>query len=301
MKRDIKVHIALFLVSLIYGATFTIAKEVMPLYIKPFGFIVIRVMVATICLFIFHSIYIKGKISDRKDFIPLAISAAFGVAANMLFFFKGLSITTPINASVLMLNTPIFVLIFASFFLKEKLSLRKISGIIVAATGALLLIGGVQFKFDPETAWGDVYVACNAIIFAFYLVYSKKLMVKYHPMTVTLYSFFFGFFFVLPFGFNQVLEVDFVNLPFKIWLYIAFVTIGATFVTYLLNAFALQRASSSMVGSYIYFQPVLASLIAIISGRDIISLEKLTYISIVFVGVFLANFTNKSKKVKNLI
>jgi drug/metabolite transporter (DMT)-like permease len=290
MQTRLKVHLALFAVSLLYAGTFTIAKLAMPLYIKPFAFILMRVSVAMVCIYFFHRHFVKGVIKDKSDLWPLFVSAVFGVAGNMLLFFKGLSITSPINASILMLNTPIFVLVFAAIILKEKLSVNKVLGIFIAALGALLLMSGGNFHFNQETVWGDVFVTLNAIIYAFYLVYAKQLMVKYHPLTVTLYAFFFGFFLVLPFGLNQALEIDFANLPLNIWGAIAFVTIGATFLTYVLNAYALKHASSSLVGSYIYLQPVLATLIAVISGKDFLSVEKFISMLIVFAGVFLAAY-----------
>lgn len=294
MQTRLKVHLALFAVSLLYAGTFTIAKLAMPVYIKPFAFILMRVSVATVCIYLFHRHYVKGAIKDKKDLWPLFVSAVFGVAGNMLLFFKGLSITSPINASVLMLNTPIFVLVFAVIILKEKLTINKVLGILIAALGALLLMSGGNFHFNQETVWGDVFVTLNAIIYAFYLVYAKRLMVKYHPLTVTLYAFFFGFFLVLPFGLNQALEIDFASLPPSIWGAIAFVTIGATFLTYVLNAYALKHASSSLVGSYIYLQPVLATIIAVISGKDFLSFEKFMSMIIVFAGVFLAAYKKSS-------
>ena len=294
MNQRVKVHLALFAVSLLYAATFSIAKIAMPAYIKPFGFILMRVSVAAVLIFLFHRVYVKGSIQDKKDLLPLAVSAIFGVAANMLFFFKGLSITTPINASVLMLFTPIFVIVFAWFMLGEKMGLKKISGIVIAAIGALILVGGTKLSFNAATVWGDVYVTLNAIIYAFYLVYAKRLMVKYHPLTVTLYAFFFGFFLVLPFGLNQFLEIDFAHLPSIIWWSIGFVTVGSTFLTYVLNAYALKHASSSLVGTYIYLQPVLAALIAISIGKDQLSLEKFASMVLVFAGVYLASFKKQA-------
>lgn len=290
LKSNLKVHLALFMVSLIYGATFTIAKQVMPMYVKPFAFILLRVSVAAVCIFIFHSIFVKKRITDRKDFLQLGISALFGVAFNMLLFFKGLSITTPINGSVLMMNTPIFVVVFAALYLKEKITIQKILGILVAAMGAILLMGGSRFNFSNDTVWGDVMVTANAIIYAFYLVYAKSLMQKYHPLTVTMWSFVFGWFVVLPFGAGEFLEIDFAAFTPKIWLFVGFITVGSTFVTYVLNAYALRKASSSLVGTYIYLQPVLATLIAIISGKDLLTFEKCCYILIIFCGVFLVSW-----------
>jgi drug/metabolite transporter (DMT)-like permease len=291
MSTKLKVHLALLLVSIIYGATFTLAKLAMPLYIKPFAFILLRIMVAIVCIFIFHSIFVKGSIKDKKDLLPLLVSAVFGVAANMMLFFKGLSITTPINGAVLMLNTPVFVIIFAALVLKESLSVAKITGILIAGFGALMLMGGTRFNFSSETVLGDIYVTLNAIIYAFYLVYAKRLMKKYHPLTVTLYSFFFGFFMVLPFAYSEFSEVQFSILPDYIWGVLAFVTIGSTFLTYVLNAYALRHADSGLVGSYIYLQPVMAAIIAISSGKDTLSMDKILSMLLISFGVYLASQT----------
>lgn len=289
MSIRLKVHLSLFIVSLIYAGTFTIAKEVMPAHVKPSAFILLRVSVAALCIFIFHSVTIKERISEWTDIKKLFISAMFGVAFNMLLFFKGLSITTPINGAVLMMNTPIFVVVFAAFLLKEKLSIIKISGILIAAAGAIMLMGGSKFNFSTETVLGDILVSLNAIIYAFYLVYAKSLMKKYHPLTVTLWSFFFGLFLVIPFGASDFMNIQWATFTPSIWAAIAFVTVGSTFITYVLNAYALRHASSSLVGSYIYLQPVLAVFIALISGKDALTWVKALDILIIFVGVLLVN------------
>jgi drug/metabolite transporter (DMT)-like permease len=290
MKTNLKVHVALFVVSLMYGATFSIAKQVMPAFVKPSAFILMRVSVALVCIFIFHSLTVKLKIREWADIKKLFISAMFGVAFNMLLFFKGLAITTPINGAVLMMNTPIFVVVFAAIMLKEKLSFQKIAGILTAAFGAMMLMGGSRFQFDPEKVWGDVMVTLNAIIYAFYLVYAKSLMHKYHPLTVTLWSFFFGFFLVLPFGAGEFMEIQWQTFTPVVWMSIAFVTIGCTFLTYVLNAYALKNASSSLVGSYIYLQPVMAVIIALLLGKDSLTIQKVINILVIFAGVFLVNF-----------
>lgn len=289
MNSSLKVHLALFTVSLIYGATFTVAKQVMPVFVKPAAFILMRVSVAAVLMFIFHSIFIKRRITDWKDILQLCISALFGVAFNMLLFFKGLSITTPINGAVLMMFTPIFVVVFAALYLKEKITVWKAAGVLVAALGAILLMGGTRFNFSAGTVLGDIMVAANAIIYAFYLVYAKSLMTKYHPLTVTMWSFVFGWFVVLPFAAGEFTEIDFASFTPVVWACVAFVTIGSTFFTYVLNAYALRKASSSLVGSYIYLQPVLATLIAIVSGKDALTVEKLFFILVIFSGVYLVS------------
>ncbi len=298
MSQKVKVHLALWIVTIIYGATFSIAKQVMPLYIKPFGFILLRVVVASILILVFHRIAIKEKIKDKSDLLKMVVCAVFGVAANMLLFFKGLSITTPINGSVLMMNTPIFVVLISWFWYKEKITLTKALGVLLASIGAIMLVGGTRFEFSSTRALGDLMVAANAIIYAFYLVYAKQLIHKYHPLTVTLYGFLFGTLLVLPFGIGDFIQIDWSSFTPKITGFVIFITVGSTFLTYVLNAYALRHASSSLVGSYIYLQPVCATLIAVAFATDELSMEKLVFMLVVFAGVYLASLKKKTLETK---
>lgn len=298
MSQKVKVHLALWIVTIIYGATFSIAKQVMPLYIKPFGFILLRVVVASILILVFHRIAIKEKIKNKSDLLKMVVCAIFGVAANMLLFFKGLSITTPINGSVLMMNTPIFVVLISWFWYKEKITLTKALGVLLASIGAIMLVGGTRFEFSSTRALGDLMVAANAIIYAFYLVYAKQLIHKYHPLTVTLYGFLFGTLLVLPFGIGDFMQIDWHSFTPKITGFVIFITVGSTFLTYVLNAYALRHASSSLVGSYIYLQPVCAILIAVIFATDELSIEKLVFMLVVFAGVYLASLKKKVLETK---
>lgn len=289
MSKTTRVHIALFLVSLIYAATFSIAKEVMPAYIKPMGLIGVRVWGAIILLWITHAVFVKEKIREKKDYLELMKCAVFGVAANMLLFFKGLAITTPINGAILMVTTPLFVGFFSFFILKEKATLVKIIGLMLGLSGALLLLVGPQLSFSSSTLAGDVMVMLNAIIYSYYLIIAKPLLHKYNPITVIKWTFLFGGIMILPFSLPELNEVSWNSIPNNTWMSISFLIVGATFLTYLLNGWALRHANSSLVGAYIYLQPILASLIAIALGKDQLTWQKILFTILIFVGVYLVS------------
>jgi len=270
------------------------AKAVMPMYIKPFGFIVLRVSSALLLFLVFHALFVRQRV-DKKDLIPLAISAFFGSAANMLLFFAGLEITTPIHASVLMLVTPVFVLLISLLTGAEKPSVQKIGGVMLSAMGALFLMGGIRLSFSADTLLGDVFIILNAISFAIYLVYVKKLMVKYNPFTVSRWNFIFGFIYVLPFGFSQLSDIEWASFTGEIWFYVVFICVGTTFLTYLLNAYALQHTGSSLVGTYIYLQPVVAGVIAVSKGMESLTGMKVFFILLIFAGVYLVSKKHKTK------
>ncbi len=295
MTKSTKVHLSLFLVSLIYAATFSIAKEVMPYYIKPMGLITIRVWGAVSLLWVTHFLFVKESIYGKKDFLMLLKCAVFGVAANMLLFFKGLAITTPINAAILMVTTPLFVAFFSFFLLNEKVTKLKVIGLCFGVFGAILLLLGPALSFNSSTLWGDIMVMTNAIIYAYYLIIAKPLLHKYSPLTVIKWTFFFGGLLVIPFGFTELKEVQWQAIPNSIWSAIIFLIIGATYITYVLNAWALRNANATLVGAYIYLQPVLATIIAVSIGKDSLTLPKVLFSLLIFIGVYLVGLPNVAK------
>lgn len=285
----IKFHVALFFVALIYAATFSIAKDVMPGYVGSYAFVLMRVGVAGALFWITHYLFIKEKIKDKKDYRDFFICGFFGIAANMTMFFKGLETSLPIHGAVLMLAAPVFVLIFQKLVYKVQIRSLQWLGIFIALIGAFFLIAGKGLQFHTDTWFGDLLILLNAISYAFYIVYVKKMLNKYHFMTVAKWAFFFAFLLVLPIGLNQLTQVSFAEIPSGIWLEIGFVVIATTYFTYFLNAYAIQNTSPAIAGSYIYLQPLLATLIAIKWGADVLTWEKAIFGMLVFLGVYLVN------------
>lgn len=287
--KDAKVHGALFAVAVIYGANYSIAKVIVPEFIGPFGVIFFRVVIAGLLFWLIELFTVNGKIESSKDFIRLALCGFFGVASNQLLFFKGISITTPINASLMMLTTPVLVLILSYFFLSEKITKIKVVGILVALFGAIMLVGGTDFSFNSETWIGDLFIFLNAISYGLYLILAKPLMQKYNALTIVKWIFLFGSIIVIPFGINQVLEVEWSNLPMYFYYCLGFIVIGTTFLAYLLNAWGLKFVNASVVSIYIYMQPVLATTFAFIIRGDQLTVEKLLLSLLIFAGVYLVS------------
>lgn len=283
------IHLALLAVSLIYGASYTIAKDVMNAGLNSSGFILIRVTAGAAFFTIYHRIFVRQKLTGRADHIGLAISGFFGVAANMLLFFKGLTFTNEMNASVLMLNAPVFVLIFSAIMIKKPVRKRQVVGVLIAATGALLLIGGTKFKYRSETALGDLLIILNATCYAFYLVFVRKFLLKYSALTVARWIFTYGLLFVIPFGIVPLVNAPFHLFTTGVWLGIAFVVFGTTLLAYFLNAWSVQKASPTLVAGYIYLQPVFATSIAIIAQNQELRLEKILFALLIFLGVYLVS------------
>lgn len=294
MKARYWALLAALTVQILYGLNYTFAKDVMVGgFVKPFGFIVLRVGGTAILFWLFSFLGPKEKI-DQKDFLTLVYAAFFGVATNMLLFFKGLELTTPIHASVIMITSPIIVLLLSSYYLKEKVTKLKVLGVVFGFTGAavLTIYGGSKSPGD-NVFLGNIMILLNAVSYSIYIIIIKKLTYKYHPFTFIRWLFLIGFFMVLPFGFNDVVAINITNFTPYIWFSIAFVIVGATFGTYLLNPLALRHLKASTVTVFIYLQPLIAGIYAIIAGSDAITSVKLIASSLIFFGVYLV--TKKPK------
>tara|TARA_B100000787_G_scaffold152801_1_gene126683 strand:+ start:1257 stop:2141 length:885 start_codon:yes stop_codon:yes gene_type:complete len=288
-NTNIKAHIALLGANIIYGLNYSVAKDVMPEYIQPFGFILLRVLGASLLFWFFHSILSNEKI-DKKDWPRIALCGLFGVAMNQLLFFAGLNITTPINAAIIMTSNPILVIIAASIILHNVITRQKIIGLALGIIGALLIIlFNADFSFDATTWQGDVMILMNAASYGVYLVIVKPLMTKYQPLTIIKWVFTFGLIYVLPFGVYDFMAIEWSTFTTTIWLETAFVVICTTFLAYLLNLFALKKLQPATVSTYIYTQPILASLFAIAMGKDELSLVKIVGAILIFTGVYIVS------------
>ena len=289
-----KAHLALLGVALIYGANYSIAKLVLDdNALGPNGFIVLRVSAALVLFSIFHWIFIKEKV-ERKDLKALFICSIFGVCINQLIFFTGLKYTSPIHASLIMTLIPMVVLIVSVLLLQEVITINKILGIVFGAAGAIaLVLMGKEVAYYPNYVLGDLLILINVTSFSLFLVLVKPLMKKYHPMTVMKIVFTFGWFLVLPFGLKDLTEADWQHFDWVIWASIFYVLVFTTFLTYLFNGYALSKVNPTVVSVYIYLQPFIATVIALILGKDILTMPKIGAGMLIFLGVFFISFPMK--------
>ena len=279
--------IAATLVSIIYGVTFTIAKDVMPKYVAPFGFIAMRVGGSVILFWMVAFLGPKEKIA-LNDFPRIIAAALFGVAINMLTFFKGLSYTSPIMGAVLMVTTPMIVLILSAIIMKERMQKRKVFGIILGLSGTMtLILYGKSMINAPNATLGNLLIFINAVSYGFYLIIVKKLMDKYNAFTFVKWIYTFGFIMVLPFGWNEFQAIDWSTIPNPIFWKLGFVILFSTFFTYLLNLLSMRELRPTTVAVFIYLQPLFATIIAVSYGKDDLSLVKLLSAVLIFAGVFL--------------
>ena len=293
-KRNLAL-IAAFLATSIYGINHTVAKEIMPIYIGSSGFIMLRLLGATSIFWIISLFTPKEKI-EKKDFFRIFFASILGMCINMLAFFRGLELSTPINSGVIITLSPVLVLILSYFFLKEKITIKKILGILIGFSGAVFLIlntskTGIN---APNIPLGNSFFLLNASAYAGYLIIVKPLTKKYSLFTLMKWLFLIGLILSAPLTYDQFIKVNWSELPwFAIWR-MGYVVIGTTFLTYLFNIYALKTLSPTTVGSFIYLQPIITIIFALITANDTLDSTKLLSCLLVFIGVYLVSIKNKN-------
>jgi drug/metabolite transporter (DMT)-like permease len=261
----------------------------MPDYVGAFGFIFLRTGGAAL-LFWISSIFVKSEKIAKQDWKPLITAAILGASINMLSFFKGLELSTPINSSILVTITPIIVVIFSSILLKEKIYFTKVLGIAMGLVGAIgLVIYGKEVRMDaPNIPLGNTLFIVNATAYGLYLIVIKKVMEKYQPITVLKWVFTIAFIVNLPITYSSFNQINW-EMPPSIIASVVFVILGTTYMTYLFNGFALTKLKASTVSSFVYVQPLIGIIVAILSGQDQLNFTKVAAGILVLSGVYFAS------------
>ena len=294
MSKRTLAFLAAFAATTIYGINHTIAKGVMPTYVTPFGFIFLRVSGAALLFWGISFLGPKERI-ERSDWGRLLLAALLGMAINMLAFFKGLDLSTPINGSVLVTISPIIVVILSAIFLSERITFNKGLGVFLGFVGAIaLVLFGAELRQDaPNIPLGNSLFILNATSYGAYLIVAKKLVSKYHPFTLMKWLFTVALIICFPITFGEFSQIEWSTMPLWVYGVVAFVIVGTTFCTYLFNIFAMTELKASTIGAFMYVQPVVGILFAIVTGKDALTTVKVVATILVLVGVYLA-----SRKVK---
>lgn len=232
----------------------------------------------------------------KKEHLPrFLLCGLTGVAINQMFFVKGLTLTSSIHASLLILLTPILITILAFWILKEKFTLYKAAGLASGIGGSVILILTKEHSaLASNYLLGDILILINALSYTFYFILVKPLMLQYPPLHVVRWIFTFGFFMILPFGWNEFTQVSWEQFALKDFIILFIIIFCGTFLAYFFNVYGIQHLGAGVAGSYIYTQPILAAIIAIIFLNEQLTLQKLLAGGMIFLGVFLVSFKKNS-------
>ena len=291
LNKQTIAHIALFFTNIFFAINLSAVKHLTNSeLVKPFGLNVVRIGVSVLlfwAMYLLKPVNIKIKKEDR---LRLFLCAVCGIAINQLFFIKGLSLTYPIHAALLLLITPILIVFIAAWILKERLSFFKLAGLALGISGALVLIFAKDINGNgANVLLGDLFIIINAVSYTIYFIIVKPLMLKYNAVVILRWIFTIGLILVLPFGWQEFIEIPWQAYTAIDFTSMALIVITGTFLAYLFNLYGIKMLGASVAGFYIYTQPVFAALIAMLFLHENLALYKIIAAALIFSGVYLAN------------
>lgn len=277
---------ALVAVQILFGVLPVIGKFVLAT-IPAVAFVGLRIAISALLLSAVQLYRKRIWLQERADYWRLAVLSLFGIVLNQLLFIGGLSLTKASNVSLLVVTIPIFTIIISSVIGSEKLNAAKIVGIMLAAAGVILLIDPRAASFSSETTLGDLMIILNSFAYGIYVAASKDVMTRNGAVRSATWVFIFASVICIPLGLVSLSRIDVASVPSQIWLIIVFIAIFATALPYLLNAWAIARVSPSTVAVFVYLQPIIGFILAVIFLGEVLDFRFIIATLLVFAGLFL--------------
>jgi drug/metabolite transporter (DMT)-like permease len=279
---------------LIWTVNFVIAKVALR-YLSPFALAPFRVTLAAVLMLLIYRV-LRDKFADhpgpakleKRDWAWFALLGALGVAGNQMLFAIGLSFTTIGHSSLIIGAGPITILLLARLMRLELLTIRKLAGMMLCFVGVLILALEHGLSMQSGTLKGDLITGLGSMSFCLYAVLSKKVSRRYDTMQINLYSFLAGGLIALPLAVWQGSKLDWAGVHWAGWAGLLYMALFASVIAYILFYWALRHMAASRLSAFTYLQPILATLLGVVTLDEPVTRHLVWGGAFILVGVYLA-------------
>lgn len=292
-------HVALLMVQMFFGSAPILGKYALVAF-PPLAIVGFRVAGAALAFGILQKFGGGFRLDRRAHYLHFALFACVGVVFNQLLFFKGLSLTTATNTSLLAVMIPVFAILVSVVIGNDKLTVLKIIGTILAGGGVIYLIDPSNASFSSATTQGDILVILNSMFYATYVAVSKRLITHYGALKSLAWLFLFASIINVPIGLYSLSTVEIARVGAGAWLAAAAIVVFPTILAYYWNAWALARVEPSIVAVYTYLQPLIGTILAIFVLGEAWKPRIFPAMALIFTGVFLVTLKRKREVVSKL-
>ncbi len=299
-EKSYKGHLVMSVAYIIFGLNIPVVKSLFgEAGITGLSVTFYRMAGATV-LFWITSLFTKKEHVPRRDILMLFFASMFGIFLNQMPFIMGVSLTSPIDASVITTLVPMITMVLAAMFLREPITWMKAGGVFIGAAGALMLIlgGGALHGRGGASVTGDLLCMMSALSFSIYLTTFKRLIQTYSPVTMMKWMFLFASVVSFPICWGDVAAADYAAFTWDLWMRLGFVVIGSTFITFFLLPIGQRYLRPTVCAMYNYFQPAIAAIVAIAVGMDTFGMTKGAATLLVFLGVWLVTQSKSRAQVE---
>ena len=299
-NKPLIAHICLFCACAFWGLMAPLGKDAMPHGLTGIDMVSFRVTGGAV-LFWITSLFTAKEHVPAKDLLMFVGAAVLGLVTNQCCYTIGLSITSPVNASIVTTSMPIFAMLLAALILKEPITGKKAGGVVMGCTGAIILIVTSAAAANSKVGdlRGDLLCMGAQFSFALYLSLFSSLIKRYSVFTVNKWMFTYATILILPFSYRHVAAVDFAAVPMRTWLETGFVVFFGTYVSYILMMVGQRTLRPTVVSIYNYVQPIVAVTVSILTGIGVFKPSQGIAVLLVFGGVWLVTKSKSKRDMKN--
>ena len=292
-------HICMFLACAIWGLMAPLGKDAMTHGVGGLEMVTFRVVGGAVCFWI-ASLFVKQEKVRHKDMLLFFFAAMLSIVLNQCCYTIGLSITSPVNASIMTTMMPIITMILAALFLKEPITGKKVMGVFCGAVGAFLLIttGARVASGNGGVLLGDLLCLSAQLCFALYLTVFKHLIQRYTVITCMKWMITYAAIVIMPISFSRMQQLPWADIPAKTWWETAFVVVGGTFLAYIFMMQGQKILRPTVVAMYNYVQPIIACIVSVAIGLGVFGLWQALAVVLVFFGVWLVTQSKSRRDLK---
>ncbi len=298
-EKNYEPHLALLAVQLFFGSAAVLGKAALQTF-PAFAIVGFRVGGAALAFYFLQRFRGTLRLDKKIHYLYFAVFSCFGVIFNQLCFFKGLSLTTATNTSLLAVMIPVFAFVISALIGNDRITGRKMLGIVIAACGVIYLINPMNASFSSATTQGDILIILNSLFYAIYVAISKKLISHYGALKSIAWLFLFASIVNVPIGLYSLSAVNLSEVSPWAWLAIASIVLFPTILAYYWNAWALARVEPSVVAVYIYLQPLIGTFAAVFILGEAWKPRIFLATVLIFVGVYLVTRNRQREVISKL-
>ena len=284
---------ACFLAYAIFGFNIIVCKDLTAgRLISPLAIFTLRSLRAG-ALFWLISFFTQKEKVEKKDYAGIFAASMLGFFVCQVTFLVGIPHITPMDCSVLSAISPIYTMIIAAIVLKEPITWQKAGGVAISFAGIIyLIVSRTSAAGTTETSlFGILMLILNSLSFSMYLGIFKPLIGKYSVVTFMKWIFLFAFVVSAPFSAREIVTLDWSAIPAIQFAELAFLIFCATFITYFLIPVGQKRIRPTLVSMYSYVQPIIAIVISITVGMEMLTWSKVLAAVMVFGGVVVVSYS----------
>lgn len=286
-RGAIRAHIALIGCNIVWACDYPFYNLLLGKYIEPLAMVTASLIVAAALSWL-PALWEGCERIDKKDWgIIIIASLLMGMTRKLMMMF-GLSRTSPIDGSIISTIVPLIVLIMSVVARVDRLTTRKVAGLIIGFAGAAaIVVTSDSPSHTNSEIGGNLMMICSGMVTALYMVFFRPLVAKYHITTILRAIYTISAVVMLPIGMDSVIEIDFHDMNTKLWLATAFVLIVPTYLPNLLLNYSLRYLQPTVSSTYTYIQPLLAVALSVAMGLDKLHADTLLFAIILFIGVWM--------------